>query len=109
MKLFIKNMVSLRCKMLVKSELEILGLHYTSVELGEVEIEVELRDIFARQKSKCVIHVPRSQAIFRAGRGYFDGVAEGKRWHQFRLPVNPDLRTKPIVSETPVRTARVSL
>lgn len=38
MKLFIKNMVCFRCKMVVKSELEKLGLHYTSVELGEVEI-----------------------------------------------------------------------
>lgn len=38
MKLFIKYMVSLRCKMVVKSELDKLGLHYTKVELGEVEI-----------------------------------------------------------------------
>ena len=38
MKLFIKYMVSIRCKMLVKAELERLGLHYTTVELGEVDI-----------------------------------------------------------------------
>lgn len=38
MKLFIKYMVSLRCKMVVKAELDKLGLHYTKVELGEVEI-----------------------------------------------------------------------
>jgi AraC-like DNA-binding protein len=31
-------MVCIRCKMVVKSELEKLGLHYISVELGEVEI-----------------------------------------------------------------------
>ena len=31
-------MVCIRCKMVVKSELEKLGLHYTSVELGEAEI-----------------------------------------------------------------------
>jgi|ERR1017187_381530 AraC-like DNA-binding protein len=42
MKLFIKNMVSIRCKMLVKSELEKLGLHDIMVELGEVEIKEEL-------------------------------------------------------------------
>ena len=36
MKLFIKYMVSIRCKMFVKAELEKLGLHYTTVELGEV-------------------------------------------------------------------------
>lgn len=35
-------MVSLRCKMIVKSELEKLGIHYTVVELGEVKIEEEL-------------------------------------------------------------------
>jgi AraC-like DNA-binding protein len=31
-------MVSIRCKLVVKSELEKLGLHYTTVELGEAEI-----------------------------------------------------------------------
>ncbi len=35
-------MVSLRCKMIVKSELEKLGLHATIVELGEVEISEKL-------------------------------------------------------------------
>ncbi|MDB5205024.1 MAG: helix-turn-helix transcriptional regulator [Flavisolibacter sp.] len=35
-------MVSLRCKMIVKSELEKLGLHFTIVELGEVEIREKL-------------------------------------------------------------------
>ena len=38
MKLYIKNMVCIRCKMVVKAELEKLGLHYTTVELGEAEI-----------------------------------------------------------------------
>lgn len=42
MKLLIKNMVSLRCKMIVKSELEKLGLNATIVELGEVEISEKL-------------------------------------------------------------------
>ena len=45
MKLIIKNMVSLRCKLIVKSELENLGLDYTTVELGEVEIREELSEI----------------------------------------------------------------
>jgi hypothetical protein len=31
-------MVCIRCKRVVKSELEKLGLHYTKVELGEAEI-----------------------------------------------------------------------
>jgi AraC-like DNA-binding protein len=38
MKIYIKNMVCSRCKMVVKSELEKLGFHPVSVELGEVEI-----------------------------------------------------------------------
>ncbi|MFW0738875.1 helix-turn-helix domain-containing protein [Flavobacterium sp. N502536] len=39
MKLYIKNMVCGRCKMVVKSELEKLGLHPITVELGEVELQ----------------------------------------------------------------------
>ena len=39
MKLFIKNMVCIRCKMVVKSELERIGVPYTVVELGEVELK----------------------------------------------------------------------
>ena len=38
MVLFIKNMVCIRCKMVVKSELEKLGLSYNYVELGEADI-----------------------------------------------------------------------
>jgi AraC-like DNA-binding protein len=38
MKIFIKYMVSLRCKMIVKSELNSLGLHNHNVELGVIEI-----------------------------------------------------------------------
>lgn len=37
-KLYIKYMVSLRCKMLVKDELTKLGINYFSVELGMVEL-----------------------------------------------------------------------
>ena len=39
MKLYIKYMVSIRCKMVVKAELEKLGLDYGTVELGEVEVK----------------------------------------------------------------------
>ena len=38
MKIYIKNMVCNRCKMVVKSELIKFGLHPTCIELGEVEI-----------------------------------------------------------------------
>jgi len=44
MKLFIKYMVSLRCKMLVKDELKKLGLKFIIVDLGTVEIMGELTD-----------------------------------------------------------------
>jgi AraC-like DNA-binding protein len=42
-------MVSIRCKMLVKAHLERLGLRYTTVELGEVDI---LEDISPRQRDQ---------------------------------------------------------
>ena len=38
MKLYIKYMVSQRCKLALKEELRKLGIRYTSIELGEVEI-----------------------------------------------------------------------
>tara|TARA_R110000850_G_scaffold150497_1_gene273111 strand:+ start:9175 stop:9738 length:564 start_codon:yes stop_codon:yes gene_type:complete len=38
-KLYIKYMVSLRCKMLVKEELKKLGITFISVDLGTVEIK----------------------------------------------------------------------
>lgn len=38
MKLFIKYMVSTRCKMVVKEELKKIGLHFIIVDLGEIEI-----------------------------------------------------------------------
>jgi len=49
LKLYVKYMVSIRCKMIVKAELEQLGLHYTSVNLGEVEIA---EDITTEQRSQ---------------------------------------------------------
>ena len=42
MKLHIKNMVCDRCKMVVKNELNNMGLHYGPVELGEVEVMEDL-------------------------------------------------------------------
>jgi YesN/AraC family two-component response regulator len=40
-KFYIKNMVCSRCKMVVKAELEKVGMHPVSVELGEVEVSDE--------------------------------------------------------------------
>lgn len=42
MKLYIKNMVSLRCKLMVKEELAKLGLSHSTVDLGIVEIEEDI-------------------------------------------------------------------
>ena len=42
MKIYIRNMVCIRCKMVVKSELEKLGLHNVTVGLGEAEIREEI-------------------------------------------------------------------
>lgn len=58
MKLYIKYMVSLRCKMFVKSELEKLGINCISVELGSVEIQ---DDITEKQKKAF------SEALMKGG------------------------------------------
>ncbi|MEO8085745.1 MAG: helix-turn-helix domain-containing protein [Bacteroidota bacterium] len=42
MKLYIKNMVSTRCKMVVKEELQNLQLNSITIELGEVEIKEDI-------------------------------------------------------------------
>jgi AraC-like DNA-binding protein len=42
-------MVSIRCKMVVKSELKKLGLHYANLELGTVEV---LEDITTQQREE---------------------------------------------------------
>jgi YesN/AraC family two-component response regulator len=48
-------MVSMRCKMIVSSELDKLGIAYKSVELGEVQFEEPLSDIH-RQTLKEELH-----------------------------------------------------
>ena len=45
MKLYIKNMVCARCKMVVKNEIENLGYSLVKVELGEIELNQEITDI----------------------------------------------------------------
>jgi AraC-like DNA-binding protein len=49
LKLYIKYMVSNRCKLAVKEELRKLGLHFILVDLGEVEI---MEDISSQQKAQ---------------------------------------------------------
>ncbi|MEO8172296.1 MAG: AraC family transcriptional regulator [Sediminibacterium sp.] len=57
MKLYIKYMVSLRCKMLVKDELTLLGLHYATVALGMIDI---VEDISAANREQLKINLLRS-------------------------------------------------
>ncbi len=57
MKLYIKYMVSLRCKMMVKEELKKLGLNYVIVELGMIEI---LEDIKPSQRNQLKINLSKS-------------------------------------------------
>ena len=49
MKIFIKYMVSLRCKLMVKQELDKLGIKYVAIELGVVDI---LEDITCEQREQ---------------------------------------------------------
>jgi AraC-like DNA-binding protein len=56
-KLYIKYMVSIRCKMVVIAELESLGLHYVTVELGEVEIDETISKV---QREALAIALKRS-------------------------------------------------
>jgi AraC-like DNA-binding protein len=44
MKLYIKYMVSLRCKMIVEEELKNLGINYSALDLGMVDMPDELTD-----------------------------------------------------------------
>lgn len=50
--IYIKYMVSLRCKMIVKQELEKLGLHYLHVDLGTIEIKENITDSQKEQLQK---------------------------------------------------------
>ena len=49
MKLFIKNMVSVRCKIVVKEELSKLGIQFAIVDIGEVNL---MEDITPEQKEE---------------------------------------------------------
>ena len=55
--LFIKHMVCIRCKMVVASELEKLGISYTKLEIGTVEI---IGNITAEQKEAFNIAIKKS-------------------------------------------------
>jgi YesN/AraC family two-component response regulator len=57
MKLYVKFMVSQRCKMLVKEELNKLGIQFTSIDLGVIEL---LEEITAEQREQLNISLLKS-------------------------------------------------
>lgn len=57
MKLYIKYMVSIRCKMVVRAELLKLGMHHGVVDLGEVEVREQITE---EQREKLRIALLRS-------------------------------------------------
>lgn len=57
MKLYIKYMVSLRCKMVVKEELKKLGLQHAQIELGLVETD---EDISVEQRETLKINLAKT-------------------------------------------------
>ena len=57
MKLYIKYMVSLRCKMVVKDAFKKLGIRYVSVNLGEINIEDDITD---KQRGKLKVILLKS-------------------------------------------------
>ncbi len=57
MMLYIKYMVSIRCKMIVKSELKKLGLQYIMVDLGVIEL---MNDITSEQHDQLKTNLLRS-------------------------------------------------
>lgn len=54
MKLYIRNMVCSRCKLVVKEELEKFHLHPLQVDLGEIEIEENLKSEQVKQLNKAL-------------------------------------------------------
>lgn len=56
MKLYIKNMVCIRCKMVVKEELTKLGIGYTTVDLGEAEINTPFTAELHEQFRAALLH-----------------------------------------------------
>lgn len=61
--IYIQYMVSIRCKLLVKSELDALGIPYKKIDLGEVEL---VEDLNVEQYSKL------SKALLKSGLALID-------------------------------------
>lgn len=63
MKLFIQHMVSLRCKLKVKSELEKLQIEYNAVDLGEVTLSKPISE-GTKEKLKIALHRSGLELMF---------------------------------------------
>lgn len=57
LKIYIKNMVCIRCQMVVKAELEKLGLQYIDVKIGEVDI---INNILPEQREQLDVALRKS-------------------------------------------------
>lgn len=57
MKLYIKYMVSLRCKLMVIEELNKLGLHYVTIDLGMVEIVEDISQVQRDDFQKALVKI----------------------------------------------------
>ncbi len=55
MKLYIQNMVCLRCKMMVKVKLDEMGITYKSVELGEIDLANKITGKKLDEIRKCLL------------------------------------------------------
>ncbi len=76
MKIYIKYMVSIRCKMLVKEELKMFGLHFVNVDLGSVEI---MEEITSEQRDQLKIALLRSGLELMDDKEYFRSLKHKKR------------------------------
>lgn len=54
MKLYIKNMVCIRCQIVVKAELEKLGIHYVDVKIGEADVTDDIQPEQLKQLDKAL-------------------------------------------------------
>lgn len=81
MKLYIKYMVSQRCRLIVKKELTRMGLHITEVDLGMVEIHEDMTPTqreeiqkTLRQSKMYLLDENRSSLIERLKKKVWEGV-----------------------------------
>jgi YesN/AraC family two-component response regulator len=91
MRIFIKNMVSQRCKMVVKDEMSKMGLHFVFVELGEVELMetllTEQREQLNKELQRYGLELMNDKRAEKIGR-IKDIVKEVVEMSEETIPVN---------------------